>query len=73
MALREVNIPENDVGFVSCSLMMPISGPVKAPAAFSEATKKLNNLRGNISAYKTEIQSDKVVFPSSIPLPLFTP
>jgi hypothetical protein len=44
----------------------------EAPAAFSEATKKLNNLRGNISAYKTEIQSDKVVFPSSIPLPFDT-
>lgn len=41
----------------------------EAPAAFSEATKKLNNLRGNISAYKTEIQSDKVVFPSEVPLP----
>ena len=44
----------------------------EAPAAFSEASKKLNNLKGNISAYKTEIESDKVVFPSSIPLPFDT-
>ena len=41
----------------------------EAPAAFSEAAKKLNNLRGNISSYKAEIQSDKMVFPTGIPLP----
>jgi hypothetical protein len=41
----------------------------EAPAAFSEATRKLNNLKGNISAYKTEIEADKVVFPSQVPLP----
>jgi hypothetical protein len=41
----------------------------EAPAAFSEATRKLNNLKGNISAYKTEIEADKVVFPSEVPLP----
>ena len=41
----------------------------EAPAAFSEATKKLNNLKGNISSYKAEIQSDKMVFPTGIPLP----
>lgn len=41
----------------------------EAPAAFSEASRKLNNLKGNISAYKTEIESDKVVFPSEVPLP----
>ena len=41
----------------------------EAPAAFSEASRKLNNLKGNISAYKTEIEADKVVFPSEVPLP----
>ena len=41
----------------------------EAPATFSEATRKLNNLKGNISAYKTEIEADKVVFPSEVPLP----
>jgi hypothetical protein len=41
----------------------------EAPAAFSEATKKLNNLKGNISAYRTEIESNKTVFPSEVPLP----
>lgn len=55
---------------------MPVMGaagqlqPAKeAPATFSEATRKLNNLKGNISAYKTEIEADKVVFPSEVPLP----
>ena len=55
----------------------PAAGPVpiipgtgkEAPAAFSEAAKKLNNLKGNISAYKTELSSDKMVFPSQVPLP----
>jgi hypothetical protein len=41
----------------------------EAPQAFSDATKKLNNLKGNISAYRTEIESDKTVFPSEVPLP----
>ena len=41
----------------------------EAPSAFSEAAKKLNNLKGNISAYKTELSSDKMVFPSQVPLP----
>ena len=41
----------------------------EAPQAFSEATRKLNNLKGNISAYKTEIEADKTVFPSEVPLP----
>jgi hypothetical protein len=41
----------------------------EAPAAFSEASRKLNHLKGNISAYKTEIEADKVVFPSEVPLP----
>jgi hypothetical protein len=41
----------------------------EAPQAFSEASRKLNNLKGNISAYKTEIEADKVVFPSEVPLP----
>lgn len=40
-----------------------------APQAFSEATRKLNNLKGNIDAYKSEVASDKVVFPSEVPLP----
>jgi len=47
----------------------PLKGKSEAPAAFSEAAKKLNNLKGNISAYKTEIDADKTVFPSEIPLP----
>ena len=55
----------------------PAAGPVpiipgtgkEPPAAFSEAAKKLNNLKGNLSAYKTEVESDKMVFPSEIPLP----
>jgi hypothetical protein len=58
------------------SAAMPVMGaggqlqPSKeAPATFSEATRKLNNLKGNISAYKTEIEADKVVFPSEVPLP----
>lgn len=41
----------------------------EAPQAFSEATRKLNNLKGNISAYRTEIEADKTVFPSEVPLP----
>jgi hypothetical protein len=41
----------------------------EAPATFSEATRKLNNLKGNISAYRTEIESNKTVFPSEVPLP----
>jgi hypothetical protein len=56
---------------------MPVVGtggqqlmPAKeAPGAFSEAAKKLNNLKGNISSYKTELASDKMVFPSQVPLP----
>ena len=55
---------------------MPVMGAAgqlqpgkEAPQAFSEATRKLNNLKGNISAYKTEVESDKVVFPSEVPLP----
>ena len=47
----------------------PLKGKSEAPAAFSEAAKKLNNLKGNISAYKTEINSNKTVFPSEVPLP----
>jgi hypothetical protein len=57
--------------------IMPVMGAAgqqlmpskEAPATFSEATRKLNNLKGNISAYKTEVASDKVVFPSEVPLP----
>ena len=47
----------------------PLKGKSEAPAAFSEASRKLNNLKGNISAYKTEINSNKTVFPSEVPLP----
>ena len=47
----------------------PLKGKSEAPAAFSEASRKLNNLKGNISAYKAEINSDKTVFPSEVPLP----
>ena len=42
----------------------------EAPQAFSDAARKLNNLKGNISAYRTEIEADKTVFPSEVPLPL---
>ena len=41
----------------------------EAPQAFSDAARKLNNLKGNISAYRTEIEADKTVFPSEVPLP----
>lgn len=47
----------------------PLKGKSEAPAAFSEASRKLNNLKGNLSAYKTEIDSNKTVFPSEVPLP----
>lgn len=75
------DIKETPEGFAYVPKMpggqaMPVMGgggqlqPSKeAPAAFSEAAKKLNNLKGNISAYKQEIESDKVVFPSEVPLP----
>jgi hypothetical protein len=75
------DIKETPEGFAYVPKMpggeaMPVMGaagqlqPAKeAPQAFSEATRKLNNLKGNISAYKTEVQSDKVVFPSEVPLP----
>jgi hypothetical protein len=46
-----------------------VKGKSEAPVAFSEASRKLNNLKGNISAYKTEINADKTVFPSEVPLP----
>ena len=54
------------MGAAGAQLMPPVK---EAPAAFSEAAKKLNNLKGNISAYKTEVESDKTVFPSEVPLP----
>ena len=46
-----------------------LKGKSEAPVAFSEASRKLNNLKGNLSAYKTEINSNKTVFPSEVPLP----
>lgn len=75
------DIKETPEGFAYVPKMpggtaMPVMGAAgqlqpgkEAPQAFSEATRKLNNLKGNISAYKTEIESDKVVFPSEVPLP----
>ena len=76
------DIKESPEGFVYVpkapgGAAMPVMGaggsqlvPSKeAPQAFSEAAKKLNNLKGNISAYRTEIESDKTVFPSEVPLP----
>ncbi|UOF82902.1 hypothetical protein [Caudoviricetes sp.] len=55
----------------------PTTGPVpiipgtgkEAPAEFTKTVRKLNDLKGNLLAYKKEIESDKAVFPSSIPLP----
>ena len=55
----------------------PTTGPVpiipgtgkEAPAEFTKTVKKLNDLKGNLLAYKKEIESDKTVFPSAIPLP----
>jgi len=47
----------------------PLEGGKEAPAEFTKTVKKLNDLKGNLSAYKKEIQSDKTVFPSAIPLP----
>jgi hypothetical protein len=54
------------MGAAGTQLMPPIK---EAPAAFSEAVKKLNNLKGNLSAYKTEVESNTTVFPSEVPLP----
>ena len=58
------------------SAAMPVMGAAgqlqpskEAPQAFSDAARKLNNLKGNISAYRTEIEADKTVFPSEVPLP----
>jgi hypothetical protein len=42
----------------------------EAPADFSKTSKKLSDLEGNLKAYKAEVESDKVVFPSQVPLPL---
>jgi hypothetical protein len=41
----------------------------EAPADYSKAVRKLNDLKGNLSTYKTEIESGKTVFPSEVPLP----
>jgi len=54
------------MGAAGAQLMPPGK---EAPAAFSEAAKKLNNLKGNLSAYKTEVESNTTVFPSEVPLP----
>jgi len=54
------------MGAAGTQLMPPVK---EAPAAFSEAAKKLNNLKGNISAYKAEVKSNTTVFPSEVPLP----
>ena len=48
---------------------IPLEGGKEAPAEFTKTVKKLNDLKGNLSAYKKEVESDKTVFPSSIPLP----
>ena len=60
-----------DTGAVTRSTVggVEVKGKSEAPVAFSEASRKLNNLKGNISAYKTEINADKTVFPSEVPLP----
>ena len=60
-----------DTGVVTRSTVggVEVKGKSEAPVAFSEASRKLNNLKGNISAYKTEINADKTVFPSEVPLP----
>ena len=60
-----------DTGAVTRSTVggVEVKGKSEAPVAFSEASRKLNNLKGNISAYKTEINSNKTVFPSEVPLP----
>jgi len=60
-----------DTGAVTRSTVggVEVKGKSEAPVAFSEASRKLNNLKGNISAYKTEINANKTVFPSEIPLP----
>jgi len=42
----------------------------EAPADYSKAVRKLNDLKGNLSTYKTEIESGKTVFPSEVPLHL---
>ena len=66
-------VPKTPDGGVSIPVMgaagQQLMPGKEAPAAFSEASRKLNNLKGNISAYKTEIEADKVVFPSEVPLP----
>ena len=41
----------------------------EAPADYQKAVRKLNDLKGNLSTYKTEIESGKTVFPSEVPLP----
>jgi hypothetical protein len=41
----------------------------QAPEKFSTTAKKLNDLAGVIKSYRQEVESDKVVFPTSIPLP----
>lgn len=47
----------------------PLEGGKEAPAEFTKTVRKLNDLKGNLSAYKKEIESDETVFPSAIPLP----
>ncbi len=46
-----------------------LTGAKEAPADYSKAVRKLNDLSGNLSSYKSEIESNKTVFPSEVPLP----
>jgi hypothetical protein len=66
-------VPKTPGGGVAVPVMgaagQQLTPSKEAPQAFSEAAKKLNNLKGNISAYRTEIESNKTVFPSEVPLP----
>jgi hypothetical protein len=64
-----VNLPANAAAGVNAP-GTPFQGKGKeTPAEFMKIDKQLANLTANIKAYKEELASDKVAFPSSIPLP----
>jgi hypothetical protein len=76
------DVKESPEGFVYVPKMpggaaVPVMGPggaqltgaKEAPADYSKAVRKLNDLAGNLASYKSEIESNKTVFPSEVPLP----
>lgn len=63
-------VPDSVIQPRATGLQPIIAGTGAKPSAeFMKASKQLNDLEGALKDYKTEIASDKWVFPTSIPVP----